>query len=98
MLSFWILASHWTYQVLSFPGEDGHKSEYNLQWLEKFSYENHLKRNLRNYVLWTKKDLGEISFAHVDYGELLNTENGVVKLMKSLVDYGVGFVEKVTHS
>ncbi|KAK6636717.1 hypothetical protein RUM43_010380 [Polyplax serrata] len=80
---------------ISSVGQDGHKSVYSVSFLENVSYENYLKRLQRNYILWTKDEIFNLPVSHVPFEDLLGTEEGVLKTVKSLVDYGIAFVENV---
>uniref|UniRef100_A0A1B6LQH5 trimethyllysine dioxygenase n=1 Tax=Graphocephala atropunctata TaxID=36148 RepID=A0A1B6LQH5_9HEMI len=67
---------------------DGHHSEYALDWLRVQSRDEASPTE----VLWS----GDMS-AHVEYvtASEIKTRNGITRLIKSLLEYGVGFVTNV---
>lgn len=82
---------------LFYLGDDDHASEYELSSLEKLTYQNYQFRLQRKYILWTKDTIKILPVCHVGFSDLLQSEESVKKLVKSLIDYGVGFIENVSR-
>ena len=78
-------------------GDDEHRSKYSLEYLKELTFDNHRNKLIRNYVLWTKDDIIKYDVCHVDYKKILESDEGIYSVMKSLVDYGVGFIENVNN-
>ncbi|KAL0276202.1 UNVERIFIED_CONTAM: hypothetical protein PYX00_003816 [Menopon gallinae] len=84
--------------VLKVTWEGGHESRYPISWLESCLFENYRKLLRREYKLWDGSDVTHASIARVDHDELLKSDARLTDLMRSLVDYGVGFVKNAPVS
>ncbi|XP_046670123.1 trimethyllysine dioxygenase, mitochondrial-like isoform X1 [Homalodisca vitripennis] len=79
------------HNTLKIGWNDGHHSEYDLDWLRV----QNRAEDIPAEILWS----GDMS-AHVEYvtASDVKSKEGITRLIKSLLDYGVGFVTNVKHN
>lgn len=71
------------------PGSDGHKSVYDLEWITS---QTKVESGPQE-VLWSGDVSREVE--HVTANEV-KSQHGITRLVKSLLQYGVGFVTDVS--
>lgn len=78
-------------------GEDGHKSIYDLNFLFQNHYDSFKNRALKSEAkfLWNKYTIQSSDYARVSYVDYLSDDDVAKNVVKSLVKYGVAFVENV---
>ena len=82
--------------------QDGHQSEYSLQWLWENSYVGSRHRQLRQDRLWqrclwdARSPLAPEDLTSVPREALMGGENGVRRLLKGFLTHGVALVSGVT--
>lgn len=77
-------------------GQDGHESTYNLQVLYNSQYTTF--KSILKYqepVLWDKNQIQDFDYARINFNDYLSDDEMSKKLVRSLIKYGVAFIEKV---
>ncbi|PSN42314.1 hypothetical protein C0J52_18217 [Blattella germanica] len=74
---------------------DGHVSRYLLHWLWDNTYNQYVAARTHDYQLWSKESKEIKKIAQEDVDHFMATEKGLFDVVKSLVDFGVGFVTNV---
>ena len=75
--------------------EEGHKSNYDLSWLEKYNY-NIPNAPLISPVTWNAKEYRSYRDT-VDYQDFLQPQ-GYTRILEQLRDYGLAFLKNVPTS
>ena len=81
--------------LLCILGEDGHSSEYPLDWLRDNSYSHYVRSQTIDRKLWGKHSDELKRVAREDMREYLSSEKAVYNVVKSIVDYGMAIVTGV---
>lgn len=83
--------------TLYFAGADGHKTEYSVPLLKQLM-ENRKKAN-NEVVYWDQQKLSSLTDIKVTCKEYFDSEDGQIRLYKSILKYGFGLVTGVNiHS
>ncbi|KAJ9599281.1 hypothetical protein L9F63_010238 [Diploptera punctata] len=75
--------------------EDGHTSEYCLNWLRNNSYNNYVTSQTQELLLWDKHTDIENKVAREDINNYMSSDKALYNVVKSIVDYGVAIVTNV---
>lgn len=75
--------------------EDGHVSEYSLNWIRQNNYSHYVTSQTYESRLWDKHSDALNEIARVDMQQYFSVEKALHQVVKSIVDYGVAFVTNV---
>ena len=76
------------------PGDDGHETGYDVNWLVDNAYTTRSKVKIPP-MLWDGAKIQSEPLPTVDYESYMNTESGLRETLYNLLNYGVTAVEGV---
>ncbi|XP_066999584.2 trimethyllysine dioxygenase, mitochondrial isoform X4 [Anabrus simplex] len=82
-------------ELLHITWPDGHHSQYPLSWLKENTYSNYYDAQKSKWIPWNKGNVNTCGVAKVDLKEYSQTQSGLREVVKSLVTFGVAFVQNV---